>query len=75
MNNIFIRAKVLINNYRAGEGKYIVARLVSKLALEELEEAVDIDSNELWYYGRYDSRERAEMVAAEFENAVVIEEE
>ena len=76
MNNIFIRAKVLINNYRAGEGKYIVARLVSKLALEELEEALDsIESNELWYYGRYDSMERAEMVAAEFENAVVIEEE
>ena len=59
MNNIFIKANVLINNYTAGEGRYIVARLVS---------------NELWYYGRYDSMERAEMVAAEFENAVVIEE-
>ena len=60
MNNIVIKARVLINNYKAGEESYIVARLVS---------------NELWYYGRYDSMERAEMVAAEFENAVVIEEE
>lgn len=59
MNNTFIKANVLINNYTAGEEPYIVASLVS---------------NELWYYGRYDSMERAEMIAAEFENAVVIEE-
>ena len=60
MNNIFIKANVYINNYKSGEEKYIVARLVA---------------GELWYYGRYESIERAEMVAAEFENAVVIEEE
>lgn len=59
MNNTFIKASIYINNLSYGEEPYIVARLVA---------------NELWYYGRYDSMEQAEMVAAEFDNAVVIKE-
>ena len=50
---------VKINEMEEGYGEpYVVARLVD---------------NELWYYGRYESMERAEMVAAEFENALVVE--
>lgn len=55
-----MKVSIKINNIQPGYNEpYVVARLID---------------GTLWYYGRYDSMERAEMVAAEFENAVVIEE-
>lgn len=50
---------VKINEMEEGYGEpYIVARLVD---------------NELWYYGRYNTYEKAFDVANKFENAIVVE--
>lgn len=47
---------VQVNNITEGKEKYVVARLVS---------------GELWYYGRY-PKEKANEVANEFENGIVL---
>lgn len=47
---------VRVKNVTEGEEKYVVARLVS---------------GELWYYGRY-PKEKANQVASEFENGIVL---
>lgn len=47
---------VRVKNVTEGEEKYVVARLVS---------------GELWYYGRY-PKEKADQVASEFENGIVL---
>ena len=48
---------VQVKNITEGKEKYVVARLVS---------------GELWYYGRYDTEQRAKEVAEEFENGIVL---
>lgn len=47
---------VQVKNITEGKEKYVVARLVS---------------GELWYYGRY-PKEKADEVANEFENGIVL---
>ncbi len=47
---------VQVKNITEGKEKYVVARLVS---------------GELWYYGRY-PKEKADEVASEFENGIVL---
>ena len=56
-----INAKVSVNNVpEEFESRYIVARR-------------DENTAYLWYYGEYDSEERAYSVAREIRNGVVIE--
>ena len=49
--------EVKVENISEGKAKYVVARLVE---------------GKLWYYGRYETTERANEVAQEFDNGLVL---
>ena len=48
---------VQVKNITEGKEKYVVARLVS---------------GELWYYGRYETENRAKEVSEDFDNGLVL---
>lgn len=53
-----MKVNVEIHNMQEGYGEpYIVARLIN---------------GEFWYYGRYETKERAKAVAVNFDNAIVM---
>jgi len=49
--------EVKVKNVSEGKSRYVVARLVS---------------NELWYYGRFETEGEADKVAEELENGLVL---
>lgn len=56
---MIIDCKVAVHNVNEGYGEpYIVARL---------------DGGFFWFWGRYETRERAESIADMYDNAIVLE--
>lgn len=50
--------RVKVENFSNAEGRFVVARAIN---------------GRLWYWGTFDTRDKAEWVASQFENGIVVE--